>query len=393
MFFCTVKIIKTENPLKMEKTQTKIDTIVTHRVWGMVIFIGIIFMMFQATFYLGKFPMDWIEMGVEKIGFAVAEGMQNGILKDLLIDGVISGVGGVLVFLPNIIILFLFISVMESTGYMARAAYLMDGVMHKVGLQGSSFIPLIMGFGCNVPAILATKAIKDRSTRLITILINPLMSCSARLPVYLLLVSAFFPRSAGLVLFGIYLSGILLAALLAKVFRKTLFAKEKEYEREPLPPYKIPKLGNILAETWEKGEQYLKKIATIILAGSIIIWVLNYFPEKHSSFLHMFGQWIEPVLRPLGFDWKISVALLTGVPAKEVIVSSLQVLDALTNLNPASAVALMLFTLIYSPCFATIVAIKHETGGWKWAIFTVVYTLVLAWVIAFLAFHLFSLFL
>lgn len=376
----------------MNRYQPKIDAIVTHKVWGMVVFIAIIFLMFQATFYLGKFPMDWIECGVGHLSKLIAGHMGEGKLKDLMIDGVISGVGGVLVFLPNILILFLFISLMESSGYMARAAYLMDGVMHRVGLQGASFIPLIMGFGCNVPAILATHAIKNRSTRIITILINPLMSCSARLPVYLLLVSAFFPRSAGLVLFGIYVSGILLAAGMARLFRKVLFPGEKYSPKEPLPPYQIPSVENVLADTWKQGAQYLKKIATIILVGSILIWGLNYFPEKGNSFLHMFGQLIEPIMKPLGFDWKISVALLTGIPAKEVIVSSLQVLDALSHLTPAGAVALMLFTLIYSPCFATIVAIKNETGGWKLAIFTVVYTLVLAWITAFAAYHLLSLF-
>ena len=265
--------------------------------------------------------------------------------------------------------------------------------MRKVGLQGCSFIPLIMGFGCNVPAILASKTIKSRSTRIITILINPLMSCSARLPVYLLLVSAFFPKGAGLVLFGIYLSGILLAGAFALIFRKTLFYKQKEYPTETLPPYQMPIFKNVISDTWEKGEQYLKKIATIILAGSIIIWVLNYFPSQDNSFLYMFGQLIEPLMRPLGFDWKVSVSLLTGVPAKEVIVSSLEVLGAMDSLNPASAIALMLFTLIYFPCFATIVAIKNETGSWKWSLFTIGYTLVLAWVVAFLAFRLFSLFL
>ncbi len=376
----------------MDRYQAKIDHIVTHKVWGMVIFIAVIFLMFQATFYLGKFPMDWIEYGVEKLSRLISGMMEEGMLKDLIIDGIISGVGGVLVFLPNIIILFLFISFMESSGYMARAAYLMDGVMHKAGLQGASFIPLIMGFGCNVPAILATKTIKNRSTRIITILINPLMSCSARLPVYLLLVSAFFPRSAGLVLFGIYLSGIVLAAIMARLFRKLLFPGEKKSGNDELPPYKIPALGNVLSDTWEKGEQYLKKIATIILAGSIIIWGLDNFPDKEHSFLRMFGQLIEPVMKPLGFDWKVSVALLTGIPAKEVIVSSLEVLNALSSITPASAISLMLFTLIYSPCFATIAAIKNETGGWKMAVFTVIYTLILAWVTAFIAFHLFSLF-
>lgn len=371
-------------------TQTRIDVIVTHRIWGFVIFIGIIFLMFQATFYLGKFPMDWIEYGVEKLSDAVAAQMTDGMLKDLIIDGIISGVGGVLVFLPNIVILFLFISLMESTGYMARAAFLMDGIMHKVGLQGGSFIPLIMGFGCNVPAILATKAIKDNSSRLITILINPLMSCSARLPVYLLLVSAFFPRSAGLVLFGIYVSGIALAAIMAKLFRKTLFANERIIISEKLPPYKIPEIKSVLKETLIQGGQYLHKIATIILAGSIIIWGLNYFPTRDHSFLYMFGQFIEPVIAPLGFNWEIGVALLTGIPAKEVIVSSLEVLNAIATITPASAIALMLFTLIYSPCFATLAAIKNETGGWKWPLFTVAYTIALAWIVAFLAFHLFS---
>lgn len=377
----------------MTNKQKKLDKILTHNILGRIIFFLVIFIMFQATFYLGKFPMELIENVVDIVRETVASQMQDGVLKDLIIDGIISGVGGVLVFLPNILILFLFITIMESSGYMARAAYLMDGIMRKVGLQGCSFIPLIMGFGCNVPAILASKTIKSNSTRIITILINPLMSCSARLPVYLLLVSAFFPRGAGLVLFGIYLSGILLAGLFALIFRKTLFNSQTDCKQEELPPYQIPIFRSVISDTWEKGEQYLKKIATIILAGSIIIWVLNYFPTQDNSFLYMFGQLIEPIMRPLGFDWKISVSLLTGIPAKEIIVSSLEVLGALNSLNPASAIALMLFTLIYFPCFATLVAIKNETGGWKWPLFTIFYTLILAWVIAFIAFNIFSLFL
>ncbi len=368
----------------------KLDAIIMHKVWGRLLFVVVIFLMFQATFYLGKFPAEWIELGVERIAEWVGKAMNPGVLKDLLLDGVISGVGGVLVFLPNIVILFTFIAFMESSGYMARAAKLTDGLMSKIGLHGSSFIPLIMGFGCNVPAIMATRTIKDKRARLITILINPLMSCSARLPVYLLLVSAFFPRYAGIALFFVYLSGIILAIIMSLIFKNALFRYESQQKSEELPPYRVPTLKSVVYEAWEKGEQYLMKIAKIILAGSIIIWALNYFPNQDRSYLYMFGHFIEPLLSPIGFDWKISVALLTGIPAKEVIVSSLEVLNGLESLTAASAVALMLFTLIYSPCFATIIAIKKETGGWKWAIFTVLYTILLAWIVAFLAYKLFS---
>ena len=411
-----------ENNKKSNNTFTaKLDSLVTHRYWGYPLFILFIYTMFQSTFSLGKYPMGWIQSGVAWISELLKTNMDPGPLKDLLIDGVIGGVGGVIVFLPNILILYFFISFMEDTGYMSRAAFIMDKIMHKMGLHGKSFIPLIMGFGCNVPAIMATRTIENRNSRMITILINPLMSCSARLPVYLLLAGTFFPEHAGLVLFGIYAVGIMLAVVLSRLFKKVLFKKDEMPFVMELPPYRVPTVKAMLNHTWEKGEQYLKKMGTIILVGSVIIWFLGYYPhpktegmmtaqqkteQLENSYIGQIGHTIQPVMSPLGFDWKIDVSLLSGVAAKEIVVSTLGVLyagnagngnlslpekmkadkfaDGSPVYTPATSIAFMLFVLIYFPCLATIVAIKNETGSWKWALFAAGYSLVLAWIIAFM---------
>lgn len=398
---------------------TKIDKILLSRFWGYPIFIFFMYLMFQATFSLGEYPMRWIESGVAWLSELVAGNMGEGPLKSLIVDGILGGVGGVIVFLPNILILYFFISLMEDTGYMARAAFIMDKLMSKMGLHGKSFIPLIMGFGCNVPAIMSTRTIENRNSRIITILINPLMSCSARLPVYLLLAGTFFPKNAGLVLFGVYATGIILAILIARLFKKFLFRKDEVPFVMELPPYRVPTGKSIWNHTWDKGYQYLKKMGTIILVGSIVIWFLGYYPrpktevvtaEQHTeqlenSYIGKIGHAIEPAIKPLGFDWKIGVSLLSGIAAKEIVVSTLGVIysgnaeESTTSLSsklesatwsdgnkvysPAVALGFMLFVLIYFPCLATFVAIKNETGEWKWAFFAVAYSLVLAWFIAY----------
>lgn len=384
----------------------KIDNIVTHKIWGFPIFLVALFLIFQATFSLGQYPMDWISAGVDWLGEVVGARMSDGWFKALIVDGIITGVGGVLVFLPNILILFFFISLMEASGYMARAAFIMDKIMHKVGLHGRSFIPLMMGFGCNVPAVMATRTIENRNARMITILINPLMSCNARLPIYLLLAGIFFPKSAGLVIFCIYLGGVILAALMAKLFGKFIFNEDETPFVMELPPYRIPTWKSLLRDTWDKGKQYIHKIATVILIGTLIVWALSYFPSGdpdpvtrlENSYLAMIGNFISPILSPIGFHWQETVSLLSGMAAKEIVVSTMNMLYTFNGeliigsvLTPAIAIAFMAFTLIYFPCIATIGAIKHETGSWKWAIFTVCYTLVLAWVVALLLSKLFAL--
>ena len=403
------------------KTLTdKIDNVVTSKWFGYPIFLLALFITFNATFFVGAYPMEWIEMGVGVFASWLSGMMAPGMLRDLLIDGIISGVGGVLVFLPNILILYFCISLMESSGYMARAAFIMDKLMHHIGLHGRSFIPLFMGFGCNVPAIMATRTIENRNARMITILIIPLMSCSARLPIFLLLAGAFFPHRAGVALFAMYIIGVALAALMAIVFRKTLFNKEETPFVMELPPYRIPSVKTMLRDTWEKGVQYLRKIGTTILIGSIVIWALSYFGpdyrlqstdnrvEMENSYLGQIGKAIQPALAPLGFDWKASVALVTGVTAKEIVVSTLGVLysadeDDAASLsekllsatdengdplyNVAVAISLMLFVLIYLPCIGTLATIKSETGSWWWTVFVAVYTIALAWVVSFVVYQ------
>jgi len=425
----------------------RFDKFLTHKIWGFPIFIGFMWMMFQATFEFGQYPMDWIEMGVGMFGDFIANNMSEGPLKGLLVDGVIAGVGGVIVFLPNILILFLFISLMEDTGYMARAVFIMDKLMHKIGLHGKSFIPMVMGFGCNVPAVMATRTLGNRNDRLLTMLINPFMSCSARLPVYILIIGAFFPDNAGTMLFSMYFIGVVLAIIMALVFKKLLFKTSYTPFVMELPPFRVPTLKTSLKHMWYKGSQYLKKMGGVILVASIIIWALGYYPREatfsqnfdeqieqasdnieieqlgllkenerfEQSYIGKMGQFVEPVIKPLGFDWKMGVSLLTGFAAKEIVVSTMGVLyqadpsadetsgvlmNKLKNhrltrgprkgeiaYTPLVAFSFMLFVLIYFPCVSTIAAINTESGSKRWAILSMVYPTILAWILSFLVFQ------
>lgn len=398
-----------------ERKSNRIDAIVTHRFWGYPIFFFIMWVMFEATFVLGSYPMEWIESGIGALGQWIGGIMREGPLKDLIVDGIIGGVGGVIVFLPNILILYLFISLMEDSGYMARAAFIMDKVMHKIGLHGKSFIPLVMGFGCNVPAVIATRTIESRSSRLITILVNPFMSCSARLPVFVLLSGVFFPKHAGTVLFGLYLLGIVVGVVTAKLLRRFMFRKDDTPFVMELPPYRVPTYRSVLRHMWERAAMYLRKMGTLILTASIVVWFLSYFPmhedpivQQERSYIGRIGHVTEPLVKPLGLNWKSSVALLTGAVAKEVTVSTLGVLYAgtgdseevlsarllepnpqtgVSDFNQANALAFLVFVLLYFPCIATLVAIKQEAGGWKWAAFSLVYNTLVAWIIAFVVYR------
>ena len=391
-----------------------VDSIVTHRIWGYPIFFIFLYLMFECTFILGAYPQDGIEWLVGQIGRLAEVLLPAGPLKDLLIDGVIGGVGGVIVFLPNILLLYLFISLMEDSGYMARAAFIMDKIMHKMGLHGKSFIPLIMGFGCNVPAIMASRIVESRKARLVTMLVTPLISCSARLPIYLVLIGAFFPRHASLVLLSIYATGIVLAVVLAQVFSRFIVRGDNTPFVMELPPYRMPTTKSVMRHTWEKGAQYLKKMGGIIMVASVIIWFLGYYPrhdaaatlaeQQENSYIGQLGKVIEPVMAPLGFDWKMDIGILSGVGAKELVVSTLSVLytneedNEHVNLaeripiRPLTAYGYMLFILVYFPCIATLVAIKNESGSWKWAVFSACYTTVLAWLLAFAVHQVGSLF-
>lgn len=388
----------------------KIDAIVTNKWLAFPIFFLLLYIVFFGTFTLGEYPMQWIDWLVARFSDFISSIMPDGMVKDLVTDGIIGGVGSVLVFLPNIVLLYFFISLLEDSGYMARAAFIMDRMMHKMGLHGKSFIPMIMGFGCNVPAIMATRTIESRKSRLITTLIVPFMSCSGRLPVYLLIVGAFFPHYGSLVLLGIYVLGIALAIITAKVMSRFFKDDDLPFVME-LPPYRVPTSKSILRHTWEKGKQYLHKITGIILISSIIIWFLGYFPnhnkyedkvtQQENSYLGYIGKAIEPVLEPLGFDWQMGVGILSGVAAKELVVSSMGVMYSidedvesgsgetrlqqalLNSISPAAALAFMVFVLLYFPCIATFGAIMAETGGWKWPLFSAVYTILVAWVMAF----------
>lgn len=412
-----------------------IDAFVTNKLFGFPIFLLIMFAIFWATFEIGAYPMEWIEWGVECLSKLVQQVMPDGILKDMISDGIIGGVGGVIVFLPNILILYFCISFMEDSGYMARAAFIMDKLMHRIGLHGKSFIPLIMGFGCNVPAIMSSRSIESKSSRIITILINPFMSCTARLPIYVLLVGTFFKQNAAIMFLVLYLTGIAVAMLTARLLRKFYFKADETPFVMELPPYRIPTLKASLRHMWGKGEQYLKKMGGVILVASIIVWALNYFPlhneqstaitpegtpvmaidDSHinadtDSYLEMMGKAVNPIMEPIGFHWRATVAALAGVPAKEIVVSTLGVLytgseeadDAslstrITAPNPttgepdftsASALSFMLFILLYCPCIATITAITKETGSWKYGAFSIFYNTAVAWVIAFIAYRL-----
>ena len=448
------------------KTVTdKIDAIVTNKWMAFPIFIAVLYLIFQTTFAVGDYPMQWIDWFVGKFGEFVAMFMAEGWLKDLVVDGIISGVGSVLVFLPNILILYFFISLMEDSGYMSRAAFIVDKLMHKIGLHGKSFIPMVMGFGCNVPAIMATRAIESRKSRMITIAIIPFMSCAGRLPIFVLLAGAFFPHNAALVLLGIYLLGIVLAILSAIVLSKFVKDDDLPFVME-LPPYRIPTAKAIWRHTWEKGKQYLQKMATTILVCSVIIWFLGYFPknkelmaaqEEHAtlaqtpagrlsanadevdvnaatatkkelmtridslyayqqenSYIGQLGRMVSPALDPLGFNWKMDVGLLTGIAAKELVVSTLGVMysegakvsegrdmsedtqlqSALVNdVTPAAALSFMVFILLYFPCVATFVAIRNETGKWRWAVACCAYTMAVAWIMSFIVYRLALIFL
>ena len=394
----------------------KIDAIVTNRWAAFPLFFVILYLVFNGTFVLGEYPMRWIEWIVSVFSSVTASLMQDGWFKDLVVNGIIGGVGSVLVFLPNILLLYLFISLLEDTGYMARGAFIMDKLMHKIGLHGKSFIPMVMGFGCNVPAVMATRTIENRKSRIITMLIIPLMSCAGRMPVYILIAGAFFPKHAGLVMLGIYALGIFLAIIAAKVMSRFFKEDDLPFVME-LPPYRIPTAKSILRHTWEKGRQYLQKMSGVILVFSMVIWFLSYFPnhnaydnvaqQQENSFLGYIGKSIEPVLEPLGFDWKMGVGIVSGIGAKELVVSSLGVMCAddeplgadtrlqralVKSVTPPAALAYMVFILLYFPCIATFIAIKQEGGGWKWAILTAVYTLTLAWIAAFITYNIASLF-
>ncbi len=436
-----------------------IDSFVTNKLFGFPLFFAIMFFVFWLTFALGAYPMEWLQDVVEFLSNLCHTYLPQGPVKDLIADGIIGGVGGVIVFLPNILILYYCISFMEDSGYMARAAFIMDKVMHRLGLHGKSFIPLIMGFGCNVPAIIASRAIESRSSRLITVLINPFMSCSARLPVYVLFIGTFFPSHGAIVFMGLYVVGIVMAFFTAKLLRKFYFKKDETPFVMELPPYRVPSIRTSLRHTWNKGVQYLKKMGGIILFASIVVWALNYFPRhnqvmepntedisssivskssntnvvvtdknklpsaeesnvidsEHDSFLEMAGKAINPIMEPIGFTWRASVAALAGVPAKEIVVSTLGVLytgdetvsdsslgarmihtvDSSTGAPEwtfASALAFMVFILLYCPCMATIVAIIRESASWRYGLFSVLYNTTIAWIAAFIVYRLALLF-
>ena len=366
-----------------------IDRILSNRFLGFPIFFAILFLMFETTFVLGQYPMDWIEMGVERLSDFCSQKMAAGPLKDLLVDGIIGGVGAVIVFLPQILILYFFISLMEDSGYMARAAFIMDKLMHGMGLHGKSFIPLVMGFGCNVPAIMATRTIESRRSRLITMMILPFMSCSARLPIYIMIIGMFFTTQyQSLVMLSLYAIGILTAVVVSKLFSSFVIKGEDTPFVMELPPYRWPTAKAIVRHTWEKGKEYLKKMGGIILVASIIVWALGYFGPSgivndiENSYIGIMGRWIAPLFMPQGFTWQLDVSLIAGVGAKEIVASTIGVLGGLEHITPLVAYSYLLFVLLYFPCIATIAAIRHESGSWRWAIFSAVYTTILAWIVS-----------
>ena len=402
-----------------------LDQIITNRWLGFPIFIFLLYVMFQTTFSLGQYPMDWIEAGFGWLGDWISTTLPDGPVKDMLVDGVVGGVGAVIVFLPQILILYAFISFMEDSGYMARAAFIMDKLMHKMGLHGKSFIPLIMGFGCNVPAVMATRTIESRRSRLITMLILPFMSCSARLPIYIMIIGAFFAqRYQSAIMISLYVIGILVSIIISRLFSRFVVKGDDTPFVMELPPYRIPTGQAMLRHTWEKGTQYLKKMGGIILVASIIVWALGYFPHNDSlthqqqqeqSYIGRIGKAIEPVFRPQGFTWKLDVGLIAGVGAKEIVASTMGVLYtgdeevaddtseesanqypvlrekmAAEGITPLIAYCFLLFVLLYFPCIATIAAIKNETGSWRWALFAACYTTGVAWGVSAAVYQIFS---
>lgn len=385
-----------------------LDSIMTNKYVGFPIFLIMLCIMFTATFVLGAYPMEWIEDGIALLGDFIGKNLPAGPVKDMLTDGIIGGVGSVIVFLPQILILYFFISFMEDSGYMARAAFIMDKIMHKMGLHGKSFIPLIMGFGCNVPAVMATRTIESRRSRIVTMLILPLMSCEARIPIYVMMIGSFFAvKYQSLIMMGLYLTGIIMAVIMSKIFTKFMVKGEDTPFVMELPPYRFPTTKAVCRHTWEKGKQYLKKMGGIILVASIIVWALGYFPHNESlqhqqqleqSYIGQMGKTIEPIFAPQGFNWKLDVGLVSGIGAKEIVASTIGVLygdeNAIANDNSITsltAFCFLLFVLLYFPCIATIAAIKGETGSWKWALFAALYTTALAWIVSALVYQIGSL--
>ncbi len=444
-------------PSMLHSTSDKIDKLLTHKFIGFPIFLVFLWILFEATFTLGSYPMDWIEMGVGGLSDGLSGLIPEGFIKDLLINGIIEGTGSVLVFLPNIVILFFFIALMEDSGYMARAAFIMDKLMHRLGLHGKSFIPLLMGFGCNVPAIMGTRTIENPKDRLLTMMIIPFMSCSARLPVYIILVGAFFPAYPVLMLFSLYIFGMALAVVFSYVFNKLIFKTGQTPFVMELPPYRIPTIKSVFKHMWFRAYMYLKKVGGLILIASIVIWTLQYFPRDISfsrdydglisektvemnslrntseieqlktsitaleaekefertekSYLGMLGKTVSPVFEPLGFDWKITISLITGIVAKEVVISTMGVLFKASDAEedtgegelsrsiqkhfntisdappPLTALSLLLFVLIYFPCIGVVITLAKEAGHWKWAVFSMTFTTVLAWIVSFFVFQ------
>ena len=380
----------------------KIDKVLTNRWVGLPLLLLVLYGVFECTFTLGSYPQEWIGMGVEALAAWLRGMMPVAWWSSLLLDGVLMGIGAVLAFLPNIIIMFFFLSLMEDSGYMARVAYTMDKIMHRIGLHGSSFIPMLMGFGCNVPAIMAAKDITNKKDRALTMMMVPFMSCSARLPVYMLFIGAFFAEQKALVMLSLYILGVLLSIVFAWAMQHTpAFRQPKHDYVSELPPYRRPTLRNTGLHIWERVADYLQKIPAVIIWASVIIWALTYFPtgsmeHMEDSYLAMIGHWIEPAVRPLGFDWKMSVCLLTGLPAKEAIVSTMGILypaeSALTAFTPVTAYAFMAFVLLYFPCVATITTLRKEIGA-KWAWYSLVQSMVLAWVVSFVIYQVGRLFL
>ena len=380
------------------RTTHLIDRVLSNKYVGFPIFFLVLYVMFQTTFSLGQYPMDWIEMGVEWIGEWVGQTMSDGPLRSMLVDGVIGGVGSVIVFLPQILILYLFISLMEDSGYMARAAFIMDRLMHKMGLHGKSFIPLVMGFGCNVPAVMATRTVESRRSRIITMLVLPFMSCSARLPIYIMITGLFFAEQyQSLVMISLYAVGILMAAIVSNILSRFVMKGEDTPFVMELPPYRWPTAKAIGRHTWEKGKEYLKKMGGVILVASIIVWALGYFgtmgvaPSLAESYIGRMGQIIEPLFSLQGFNWQLDVSLIAGVGAKEIVASTMGVLGGFEGITPLAAYAYLLFVLLYFPCIATIVAIKHETGSWRWATIAAIYTTCVAWMVSALVYQIGSL--
>ena len=385
---------KTGTKENIYRTSHLIDNVLSNKYVGFPIFFLILFVMFQTTFSLGQYPMDWIEAGVAWLGEWIGAAMNDGPLRSMLVDGVIGGVGSVIVFLPQILILYFFISLMEDSGYMARAAFIMDRLMHKMGLHGKSFIPLVMGFGCNVPAVMATRTIESRRSRLITMLVLPFMSCSARLPIYIMVTGLFFEaRYQSLAMISLYAVGILMAFIVSNILSRFVLTGEDTPFVMELPPYRWPTAKAIARHTWEKGKEYLKKMGGVILVASILVWALGYFslsgvaPSLAESIIGRMGQAVEPLFALQGFNWQLDVSLIAGVGAKEIVASTMGVLGGFDGLSPLVAYAYLLFVLLYFPCIATIIAIKHETGTWRWALTAAVYTTCVAWIVSALVYQ------